>query len=101
MPRQSTGISTLWWRAVYHRDNKGSKGLYRAVKHCVILRRDDRLHIWLIVGQLLPRGAQCSRSRPNNRARVRLAMPACVQRIPRHTEKHASAVQQLNPPKKP
>lgn len=37
-PKQSTSISTLWWRIVYHCDNKGSKGLYAAVKPRVILR---------------------------------------------------------------
>lgn len=36
-PKQSTSISTLWWRILYHCDNKGSKVLCAAVKHCVIL----------------------------------------------------------------
>lgn len=37
-PKQSTSISTLWWRILYHCDNKGSKVLFAAVKHCVILQ---------------------------------------------------------------
>lgn len=37
-PKQSTSISTLWWRILHHRDNKGSKALCGAVKHCVILQ---------------------------------------------------------------